>query len=447
MGACQWLRERIGACDVVLAAAAGGGHAHLCEWLLASGTCTRVGWHEVAGALRAGNVSLAEWLLQRMTPELSAGGGRLSGGSAAPADALVPAAAEGCDLPTLQRTWERWGPPSAPQKCNIIAAAIRSATPDWAAKVEWLESQGCPRNEDEFRWCKAAAARPDAPARLAWLRDRGYPLDISALHNAAEAGSSAALVFLLTEVGDPAAMSSSIAATAAQCGHVSALQVLHGAGCLFDVPHVASAAATRKQLRALVWLVETFGVEAIGLEPQLFHSAAWSGSVKLMAWLRERGCAWDSTAYSGVAASGCEVALEWLVAAGCPVPADGSAYKSACTHCALDILRCFLALGFPWGPDGDVFCHAVLFNASAEVLRWLLLEAGCPVSYGAARAAAAGEPWPALQAGPTGRPYRPVRPYRRKLRPSDQRRTREIFRLLKQRWPDEQVGLGAWDDV
>ncbi|KXZ48494.1 hypothetical protein GPECTOR_27g664 [Gonium pectorale] len=181
-----------------LAAAAGSGHAHVCEWLLSldpSLWTWAVAESSAGAAARGGHAELAEWLLQRI-------------------DALVPAAAtversrkrvrgkvllglaRGCDLATLQRFWERWADTlevlSSVEE-RLLAAAVGSPTPDWAAKVEWLEAQGCPKCE-AATWSAAAAS--DAPARLAWLRDRGYAISPLAFHVAAREGNLEAMQLL-----------------------------------------------------------------------------------------------------------------------------------------------------------------------------------------------------------------------------------------------------------
>ncbi|KXZ49731.1 hypothetical protein GPECTOR_20g588 [Gonium pectorale] len=96
------------------------------------------------------------------------------------------------------------------QKAALLSAAAGSPTPDWAAKVEWLEAQGCPRSSDMVM---RAANLPDDVAAagaagrgalfqscrvglLAWLRERGCRWDCGAYSAAANAGCEAALEWL-----------------------------------------------------------------------------------------------------------------------------------------------------------------------------------------------------------------------------------------------------------
>ncbi|KXZ40966.1 hypothetical protein GPECTOR_1105g382 [Gonium pectorale] len=110
-----------------------------------------------------------------------------------------------------------------------------------------------------------------------------------------------------------------------------------------------------------------------------------------MAWLRERGCEWGYSCFSDAAGSGCEEAVEWLMARGCPMEANGYAYTAACRNGDLAMARLLRRLGVPWGPAGDVVSRA-LHDSPLPMVRWLL-EAGCPVGdYEAARAAAVGRP-------------------------------------------------------
>ncbi|KXZ51684.1 hypothetical protein GPECTOR_11g135 [Gonium pectorale] len=87
-------------------------------------------------------------------------------------------------------------------KGRILAAAAGSPTPDWQAKVEWLEGRRFPRTEDAIT---EAAGRPNAPQRRKWLRQRGYPVEtefgvVRPTENAARVGNVAAFLYLLTEM-------------------------------------------------------------------------------------------------------------------------------------------------------------------------------------------------------------------------------------------------------
>ncbi|KXZ48457.1 hypothetical protein GPECTOR_27g627 [Gonium pectorale] len=351
------------------ASAAGGGHWHVCEWLL-SLELTWSSSGEVEAA-RGGHVGLMEWLQERR-PQL-----RIGQRHVLCQVRLIKEAAHGCDLATLQRLWLGSGQVRSQDKGRILSAAAGSPTPDWAAKVEWLEAQGCPTSSAAMA---AATALPDveAAARLRWLRGRGYPVEWHAWQAAAYEGKMAALQHLLSEVHVDAEDQRRVAVYVAEGGHLAVLQALHLAGQAISPPGSARAAAGGGHLHVLAWLVETFGAEAVRLDLELFHCAARSGSVELLAWLRERGCPWDAEAYNRAASSGCEAALEWLAERGCPMPAEGDPYPAVCANGDLAAARCLLRLGVPWGPMWSVYQQASTLGAPEPMLRWLL-EAGCPV--------------------------------------------------------------------
>ncbi|KXZ54742.1 hypothetical protein GPECTOR_4g811 [Gonium pectorale] len=312
LDSCRWLRDQecplsevYGHESGLLAAAAGGGHQHVCEWLLSLNVSFEpYRLNSAAGAAHGGHVDLMEWLLKRM-PSCGRGG------------SVLVSVAHGCDLATLQGLQLRWERLQPKDKAAALAAAAGSPKPDWAAKVEWLEAQGCPWNAEVAKAaasCPAAAAA-DAPARLAWLRGRGFKLTRDSVWGAAESGNLPALQYLLVEAsvqpgsdrdaGEPAAL-------AARGGHLAALQALHAAGWPVNINSAGRRAARGGHLHVLAWLVQALGAEAVRLDARLFGEAARSGSVQLMAWLRERGCPWSSSAFTGAAESGCEAAMEWL---------------------------------------------------------------------------------------------------------------------------------------
>ncbi|KXZ45384.1 hypothetical protein GPECTOR_55g290 [Gonium pectorale] len=326
---CQWLWQQ--GCPTkknkfyqgsgILAAAAGGGHRHVCEWLLTLGLTWGSGG--AAEAARGGHVGLMEWLWQ-VQPQLNTH------------EDVVRGAAYGCDLATLQRF----------------------RTPDWAAKVEWLEAQGCPKL---LEVADAAAVCPDAASRLAWLRGRGYPLGTGTVEQAAKAGNLTAVQYLLSEAGEEEDPTIECGATssATEEGHLELLKVLHAAGWCLDTIHSTLTAARYGHLHVLAWLVE--------------H--VYNG--------------WSDNAITSAVESGCEEALEWLVARGCPMKNDGSPFMAACFNGDLAMARLLRQLGAPWGPAGVVVSLAARIYP-VPMLRWLL-EEGCPVGDYEAALAEAGQ--------------------------------------------------------
>ncbi|KXZ44962.1 hypothetical protein GPECTOR_60g740 [Gonium pectorale] len=415
----EWLQQRGCPKGRSLEAAARAGNMPACEWLLANGCAWGPG--AVCVAARSGHSAVAEWLLQQRPRS----GDAVDGGDAALMDAesmpIVAAAAAGCDLATLQRLHTQWlqqqgfGPgrpaPEHALPAQILAAAAASPTPDWAAKVEWLEAQGYRRRSEAF---DAAAGCADGVERMAWLRRRGYA-PWRAADQAVLAGNVAALRTLLPAGADASQIGLPYVAAAASQGWLGVLKLLAEHRRLADEIALTKAAVSG-QLEVVAWLVEALGY-ARRLRPRHMHWAAQSGSVRLMAWLRERGCSWGEEAFAaaagaveatgGVAAlawlreQGCpwdartfvraaavgsEEALEWLAEQGCPMGADGSAYVFAARNGDLHTLRCLRRLGCPWDPAGATLT-ACACSCSVDVLAWLL-EAGCPVDWPKAERAA-----------------------------------------------------------
>ncbi|KXZ41873.1 hypothetical protein GPECTOR_256g648 [Gonium pectorale] len=283
-----------------------------------------------AHALRGGRSDLADMLLAPLPEELP-------DGIAANITRLLAAAAEGCDLATLQRR-VAMGRLEADAKAEALAAAAGSPMTDWAAKVEWLEAQGATPTALAAERAAALPSDADALARLAWLQGRSYPIATGAVLAALRVGSAAAL----------------------------RVYGAHGAQC----------AARGGHLHVLAWLLETLGAEEVWLSAGLFTAAAESGSVALLAWLRQRGCEWGPGALAGAAGSGCEAALDWLVEQGCPSPRRPSPPPRA--HGDLATVGALRRLGVRWGTFGDECWAALPETAPLPALRWLL-EAGCPV--------------------------------------------------------------------
>ncbi|KXZ48840.1 hypothetical protein GPECTOR_25g425 [Gonium pectorale] len=386
-----------------LCVVAGAGHQAVCEVLLGRarsfGTIHGIEAY-VAAALRGGQPELADWLLQRWWEE-----------PIGPADSLEPlgketclellhAATEGCDLPTLQ---------SIHQRCSevvhgdddMVRIAAGSRTTDWQAKVEWWESQLPPDwLYDDPGVCTAAASCPDADIRLAWLLGRGYPTEKYALRAVVGSGNTAALellfrmaaregnVPLLVEAVEQLGTSDQdplLSEPAEDVCDLEVLRWLRQRGCQLNGTEVARSAVRRGQLAVLAWAAEELGASVQSAD--LMDAAAASGSVEVMAWLRERGCPWGLDTFAEAADSGCVAAMEWLAERGCPFQ-DGWAYKKAACNRDLAALRCLARLGCPWGTASGaraVFSSCLDCRCRPLPVLRLLVELGCPVDWEACR--------------------------------------------------------------
>ncbi|PNH01918.1 Ankyrin repeat domain-containing protein, partial [Tetrabaena socialis] len=389
--ACRWLRQQGYPLHFgVFNAAARAGHMAVCEWLLAEGcpSCSVGVQAAPAAAARGGHVGLMDWLLARTADAQRANDGW----------DLLDAAAEGCDLPTLQRLHRTYLDsrgeelPEDVQEAVVVSAA-GSPTADWRDKVEWLEARGYPRIDSAIT---EAVQRVDDRERLEWLQDREYDVYPELGYQAALRHSlEDAMEFVLGEEADTRdQLAFDLLPRAASKGHLAVLKEMHPSIDRFDYKSVADAAAEAGQLPALAWLVETVGA-ARALTVRVFARAARSGSVEMLAWLRERGCPWDASVFAEAAAFGSEEQLEWLAEHGCPMGSDGQPYLEALVNADLAVLRCLRRLGCPWDPVGRTFTYAVVIcNAHCGsspgrrkqlllALTWLV-EQGCPVGWAAA---------------------------------------------------------------
>ncbi|KXZ48841.1 hypothetical protein GPECTOR_25g426 [Gonium pectorale] len=442
-----------------LCTAAGAGHQAVCEVLLADDRAPGVTADDVAAALRGGHSGLADWLLQQRWEGPISPADSLEPLGEEGCSELLRAATEGCDLPTLQ---------SIHQRCSevvngddgMVRIAASSRTTDWRAKVEWWELQLPPDwLYDDPGVCTAAARCPYAETRLAWLLGRGYSVERAATDAALGAGNAAALELLLRRglLPEPRSVTE-----AARGGRLEALMKLAEYGCPVDAAEVALAALRQGPLSVLAWAVEELGASVQALataatawnvrnlddpevlrwlwrrgcplngsrvallaarcgqldalewaaqelgasmrSDELMDAAGASGSIEVMAWLRERGCPWGPDTFAGAAGSGCEAALEWLAERGCPMVKSNprrTAYRvggrvyngramplmpdfEAASNNDLAALRCLARLGCPWG---DLPGITTVFNSCLAhpcrpmpVLR-LLVELGCPAVY------------------------------------------------------------------
>ncbi|PNH06045.1 hypothetical protein TSOC_007656 [Tetrabaena socialis] len=399
---CRWLQEN-GCCASfcaccgrrsccgpnALVEAAKGGHQAVCNWILAS-SCSSCSSHfpVAAEAARHGHVGLMDWLQATSPTEQPC--------------AVFLCAATGCDLATLQRLYTAYADRVRSEltgwfECSkLLAAAAASPTPDWRAKVEWLEAcQKRPLTKVCVGLaCAEVVLLPDGRARLEWLRQRGYPLTLKVAAQAASSGAVDVLQLVLDGgVALDGATARCMVARAAAGGHAAFLQALLRAPG-FPAAALRSAApdaAEAGQLRVLAWLVQALGAAAV-LTAHVFESAIQPGSVELLAWLHGQGYPWDAAVLAAAAALGSEEQLEWLVAHGCPMGEEGEPYKRAVRNGRVAMLRRLSRLECPWGQRGHVFTFAVehsryfsrIYEPSSPLglpALCCLLQEGCPVDW------------------------------------------------------------------
>ncbi len=343
MELCQHLLSTYDTCQPwgsTLAAAAGGGHRHVVQWLLQEAKCPGL-LHAIFRAPANGHTELLAWLLQQ--PQLHEEDLKESWSYA------VEGAAAGCDLATFRQLLEEPWPPGprngtaaaavryTPEQSSwqrMVQAAAGSCTPDWQAKVAlllqhpqsalWLSYQGT-----ETPWSLHAAARqPDAVPRLQWLHGLGLTIHAALPYLTPESTISTGVLLLLLGVlqaepldgNQTAEAANRLAACACRTGRVELMQAIHSAGLPFRDDAIMQAAKSG-HLHAVQWIREHLPAEQRRLSATVFRMAAYSGNLDLLWWLSlQEDAVTCPQAYSAAAAAGSVEVIRWLYALDLPFP-------------------------------------------------------------------------------------------------------------------------------
>ncbi|KAG2447137.1 hypothetical protein HYH02_007883 [Chlamydomonas schloesseri] len=336
---------------------------------------------------------------------------------------LLEAAAEGApSADTLEQLHRRFlDTPGraldAMQRARLVVAAARCKADDWRARVEGLEARRYPRPSRACAAAVGAAPGEEGLARLRWLVGRGYPLEQDVVSSAAEANNAAVMSFVLGEGVRVSGIHFILAAVmAARSGALDCLRLLHahalaaaagaaaaGEAAGGDGPGGPQAQQVPWHLGAgfacaiegghvpvVEWMLSTMPTQLDMEHAQ--QAAAAGGHRQLVTLLAARGVPLSDRAFVAAAEAGDEGMMQWLVReAGCPMGDDGSAYVQAAYQGDVAALAALRRLGCPWRPR--TFTRAVYdphnndWGADKEELLWLL-EAGCPVNWRLAIAAA-----------------------------------------------------------
>ncbi|EFJ45910.1 hypothetical protein VOLCADRAFT_93798 [Volvox carteri f. nagariensis] len=392
-------RERAGSRSFEVACYAG--HQAVCEGLLEDDVQRDPGMC-LAAAARGGHVGLTHWLLQQFEPAE----GPESLFTKRLKDDLIEGAAYGFDLAALQQVHQILlqydDGDDVLLTVNTLPEALSSPTPDWRAKVEWLQAHGCRLSGDEYMDWRAIASRSDAVDRVELLLPAFDQNEVvpEILRDAAHAANLPLVRYLRALRGMDWLPGHTGDATeeAARVGNMTLLVEMVTLGWQLDDQAVMAAAAGG-QLHILEWLEGPEAAQA-GSREAIQAAIDWgwehvggaisSDSVEVMEWLlRQRDLPWSGREmFKAAAARGSPALLEWLAARGFSMGDDGEPYVTAANHHDLVTLRCLRRLGWPWGPD--VFSQAVYDKNSGstlEILQWLHAE-GCPVDWEAARSRA-----------------------------------------------------------
>ncbi|EFJ43950.1 hypothetical protein VOLCADRAFT_95893 [Volvox carteri f. nagariensis] len=369
---CKWLRARGCPWGKALAAAGLGGHQEVFEYLMLMGcTCDDDALYAPA---RGGHWGLMEWLsLTRPSRN-----GKVHIGK------LMAAAAEGCDLNAFQKLHDVWlggftGLLRAtrhqlygPKQSAVLVAAASSPSPDWRAKVEWLEAKRYPRSPEV---AAAAASLPDGRDRLRWLQERGYPMGLfnsETFRKAGRAGNFPLVQYLLQEFV-LYNFTRDAAEAAAEAGQLDFLKALH-ALCQLDSEASRSLAlyACRSGHQAVVaWAVQELQYDASG-DPEALSAAAESGNVALMAWIWARSQLSSGKCMEGAVKSGCREALQWMEEHGLLMKGDlGTMYYIAARNGDLATLR-WIRGRLPGTLPEGLISRCVHTSCPPSAIRWLV---------------------------------------------------------------------------
>jgi hypothetical protein len=108
--------------------------------------------------------------------------------------------------------------------------------------------------------------------------------------------------------------------TACVMAPIEMLKYMRSDGCDDPNPQLSLMhAATNNRRDVFEWLLAEFG-SVYKLNPRVAWAAARNGHIKLLKWLRERGCPWDKSAVEGAVqhaiSDGSMGALRWIAANG-----------------------------------------------------------------------------------------------------------------------------------
>ena len=162
---------------------------------------------------------------------------------------------------------------------------------------------------------------------------------------------------------DPAAQAT-LCALAARAGGACALAWLRERGCAWD-KRTCAAAAEGGHLHALQW-ARAHGCE---WDSGTCSAAAGGGHLAVLQWAREHGCAWGSSTCSAAAAGGHLHVLQWARALGCEWGSATCFYAAANGH--LSVLQWAVDAGCPLPRDRALCVSVATCCGHAHVAAWL----------------------------------------------------------------------------
>lgn len=249
-----------------------------------------------------------------------------------------------------------------------------SSTPLAAARaghlhiLDYCKANACPFKLPVL--CSEAALNGHQHV-LQWAVENSQPMENALQHaenaeqmNDAELMQDAHLYF-------PFPWDSESTAKAAEGGHMDLLLWLKAQGCPLSV-RVCELASKSNQLHILEW--------ATSLDPPVPFSekcCSWSafwGHLRVLQWLREHGCPWDSDTCAWAAKGNQFEVLRWAHENGAEMGAATCAYSAELGN--LEILKYARANGAPWDKRTRMWANRA---GHSEIVSYAIAN-GCPAT-------------------------------------------------------------------
>jgi hypothetical protein len=250
------------------------------------------------------------------------------------------------------------------------------------AVLKWAREKGCPWNSDV---CRVAASNGHLEV-LKWAVQNGCPR----YERTCETAARYAHLEVLQWAAENGFVFNSQACMTAALDHgylfpdtttlLAVLQYLHEQGCQLTGLKMGCAvycAVKRGSIDMLQWLRD----HGCAWSTEETRTAASFGHLHVLKWLREQGCPWSGGVMAVAALNRDFEMMEWLHDAGCPREDDFIGYMANVTH-DLYMYKWIFDHGYPWYRPtwGRAFslCDEAERLADPDILVWLMAIEGIP---------------------------------------------------------------------
>lgn len=259
--------------------------------------------------------------------------------------------------------------------------------------IKWLKQSGYQWNA---KTCKILAHKGYFET-LKWARKHECPWDGTLFEAAAYTGQLEIMKWALKN-GCPGIESSCITHCAAVSGHLNVVEwALFNGSMWSEVSYVA--AIRGGHIRIVKW-AKRRGLAGF-YNPMLCTTAAESGSLTQLKWLRRQGCPWDERTCAAASEGGhldilqwlrskhcpwdhntCSDAarnghvdvLKWAIDNKCPIKRENLIWEFAVKGGQIEVLKFLRERKYPWTNNS---CSLAAVCNGIETLKWLR-ENGCP---------------------------------------------------------------------